>query len=134
VDDDVFAFRFPFLSQPINEWSESRKSSLSKKSFGTISHTSMDKKIIKKLDFRKNACVDGNQIKLRRQFEERFCYNEKIFKIVVLGFMVNSFSNFCLGDPSDDCIREVENILLKPLEDYKTPAEVAEDLQLLQRA
>ncbi|MDR0740840.1 MAG: hypothetical protein LBF34_03985 [Puniceicoccales bacterium] len=55
-------------------------------------------------------------------------------KMVVLGFIVNSFSSFCLGDPSDDCIREVENILLKPLEGYKASEEIAGDLQLLQKA
>jgi hypothetical protein len=63
-----------------------------------------------------------------------FVMMRKCSKIVVLGFMVNSFSNFCLGDPSDDRIREVEDILLKPLEDYKALEEIAEDLRLLQEA
>lgn len=58
----------------------------------------------------------------------------KYSKIIVLSFMVSSLSNFSSGDPTDDLIRNVEDILLKPLEGYKTPENVAEDLRILQGA
>jgi hypothetical protein len=55
-------------------------------------------------------------------------------KIIVLGFMVNGLSSFSSGDHVDDSIKEVEDILLKPLEDYNSQKEVTNDLRLFQNA
>ncbi|MDR0740794.1 MAG: hypothetical protein LBF34_03735 [Puniceicoccales bacterium] len=51
----------------------------------------------------------------------------KYSEILVLGFMVSGFSNFCLGGPVED----VEGVLLKPLKSYKTREEVISDLESL---